>query len=258
MQVSEAEAATARLVAQMTDPSPDEQNEAVKSLPLQLHKGQAAGVTHTYRADGHYQHQNQHQQQHSSDRENLPQLQHKTGKRSSNAQSDAAHPSDSRTAGAKKPQAKRQKVSNHGETEMAAEQTLPDGTAAGQDRQPSDAQELLGRVVQQQFEEGLFKVQAVQLLLCTLTDPPLTHFAMVWLAAHQKQSELHCDTCHAHVYLLVINAGSASAILLCRVLSKSITRSMGGSWLYMRIVTGEHCHVMTHKILATCCAVFPR
>ncbi|KAL0031707.1 hypothetical protein WJX79_002272 [Trebouxia sp. C0005] len=99
LQVAGAEAATAKLIAQMTVSSPE--------------RDDAAG------------HQPQQQQQHSSDRENVPrqQQQQYTGKRSNNVQMAAAE---------------------------AVAQQQPRGEAL-------EPEELVGRAVQQQFEEGLFK-----------------------------------------------------------------------------------------------------
>ena len=158
MKVAGAEAATARLIAQMTESSPERDDAA-----------------------GH-----QPQQQHSSDRENLPQQQQNqyTGKRSNNVQMAAAE------AVAQKQPSKRRKVSD-AEGRIAAsvqqaaahmDQDVPGVEEARQvlcpvaDRalnnrasgemldlhragEALDPEGLIGRAVQQQFEEGLFKVR---------------------------------------------------------------------------------------------------
>ncbi len=158
MKVAGAEAATARLIAQMTEPSPERDDVA----GLQL------------------------QQQHSSDRENVPQQQQQqyTGKRSHNVQMAAAE------AEAHKQPSKRRKVSD-AEGRIAAsvqqaaahmDQDVTDMEEARQvlcplaDRalnhrasgelldlhrggEALEREELVGRAVQQQFEEGFFKVR---------------------------------------------------------------------------------------------------
>ncbi len=156
MKVAGAEAATARLIAQMTESSPERDDAAGHQL----------------------------QQQHSSDRENVPrqQQQQYTGKRNNNVQMAAAE--------AQKQPSKRRKVSdaegsiaasvqqaaadmNQGVTDMEearqvlcpvadralntrASGELPDLRKGGEALNP---EELVGRAVQQQFEEGLFKVR---------------------------------------------------------------------------------------------------
>lgn len=154
LQVADAEAATARLVAQMTESSPN-QAEA-KSWPLQLLTGQKAGdVRSEHNAGAGQQHQ-QHQQ-HSSDRENVPQLQQHAGKRGSSAQSEQALPGADLVAGCTKKPAKRRKVSRASAGDAAAADGAGSGTSAGL---PADVQEIVGRAVQQQFQEGVFKVGA--------------------------------------------------------------------------------------------------
>lgn len=146
VQVADAEAATAILVAQMTESSPNQ--DAPKSWPLQLVTGQKAG-------DGRSAHEAvAAHQQHSSDRENVPQPQQRAGKRGSKAGSEHALPAADLVAeGAKKP-AKRRKVSSATDDTTAA-QAAATATSTGL---PSDVQDIVGRTVQQQFQEGLFKV----------------------------------------------------------------------------------------------------
>lgn len=158
MKVAGAEAATARLIAQMTESSPERDDAAGHQL----------------------------QQQHSSDRENVPrqQQQQYTGNRSSNVQMAAAE------AVAQKQPSKRRKVSDaEGSIAASVQQAaadmdqdvpgmeearqvlcpvadralsnrasgeLPDLHRGGEALEP---EELVGRTVQQQFEEGLFKVR---------------------------------------------------------------------------------------------------
>lgn len=156
LQVADAEAATARLVAQMTESSPNQDN--AKSWPLQLLTGHNAGDVRSAHSDGVGQQQ---QQEHSSGRENVPQLQQHTGKRSSTAQCEQALPAADLVAGTKKQQAKRRKVST-------AAEGVGGGNSAGL---PPDAKEIVGRSVQQQFQEGVFKVGIPVLLDCDSYGP---------------------------------------------------------------------------------------
>ncbi|KAL3154240.1 hypothetical protein ABBQ32_013740 [Trebouxia sp. C0010 RCD-2024] len=148
MQVADAEAATARLVAQMTESSPNQDDP--KSWPLQLVTGQEAGDGTSVQnvAAG----QQQPHQQRSSDRENIPQ-QH-AGKRGSNAQSEHAVPAADPVAECTKKPAKRRKVSSATAVDITAAQRAAGGTSAGL---PPDIQDIVGRTVQQQFQEGVFK-----------------------------------------------------------------------------------------------------
>lgn len=154
MKVAGAEAATAKLIAQMTESSPERDDAA-----------------------GH-----QPQQQHSSDRENVPQQQY-TGKRSNNVQMAAAQ------AVAQRQPSKRRKVSDAegsiaASVQQAAAHRDQDVTGMEEARQvlcpvadralnnrasgelvdvhrggeALEPEEVVGRAVQQQFEEGLFKV----------------------------------------------------------------------------------------------------
>ena len=158
MKVVGAEAATARLIAQMTEPSPERDD-----------------------ATGH-----QLQQQHSSDREKVPRQQEQqyTCNRSNNMHMAAAE------AMAQKQPSKRRKVSDAdgsiaASVQQAAAHMDQDVTGMEEARQvlcpvadralnnrasgellhldradeALDPEELVGRPVQQQFEEGLFKVR---------------------------------------------------------------------------------------------------
>lgn len=135
------------------------------------------------------------QQQPSSDRENVPQQQRRLGKRSSKAQSDAAEPDSIQGAASRTPAKKRRKASaaeamEHDEGAAQSDFEMPEeadtGMASRQKARqvlepvevgavdtrggtghvaggnspeaPPDPQKLVGRQVQQQFEEGVFKV----------------------------------------------------------------------------------------------------
>ncbi len=182
LQVADAEAATARLVAQMTDPSPDGQDAVAHTLPAQLQ----AGEEQSARASNLLAEQHQ---QHSSDRENVPEQQQRASKRGSHVQSAAPQPA------AKTQANKRRKVSaaDAGVGSLVAAQ--PDHQAAGstesgmigreetrqvlspvagealdkragvsrltgrKNGEAEDPQGFVGHSVQQQFEEGVFKVR---------------------------------------------------------------------------------------------------
>ena len=150
--MADAEAATARLVAQMTESSPNQDHG-----PLQLLTAHKAGDVHSAhdKNDGQQQQEQQRpQQQHSSDRENIPQGQQHAGKRRSIAQSGHAAAAAGVLAGGKKQQAKRRKVSKD-----TAAVHLPAAEGGGKDDGLSpDAKEIIGRMVQQQFEAGVYKV----------------------------------------------------------------------------------------------------
>ena len=164
LQVADAEAATARLVAQMTESSPNQDN--AKSWPLQLLTGHNAGDVRSAHSDGVGQQQQQ--QEHSSGRENVPQLQQHTGKRSSTAQCEQALPAADLVARTKKQQAKRRKVSTATGEQCTAAEGVGGGNSAGL---PPDAKEIVGRSVQQQFQEGVFKVGTPLLLDCDSYGP---------------------------------------------------------------------------------------
>ena len=132
----------------MTDSSPNQDHG-----PLQLLTAHKAGDVHSADTnDGQRnQEQQQPQQQHSSDRENIPQVQQHAGKRRSIAQSGAGV-----LAGGKKQQAKRRKVSK--DTAAAHPQAAEGGGTGKDDGLSPDAKEIVGCMVQQQFEAGIFKV----------------------------------------------------------------------------------------------------
>ncbi|KAL3139869.1 hypothetical protein ABBQ38_004164 [Trebouxia sp. C0009 RCD-2024] len=149
MQVADAEAATARLVAQMTESSPNQDDP--KSWPLQLVTGQEAGDGRPAHNTAAGQQQQPHQQ-HSSDRENVPQQ--RPGKRGSNAQSEHDVPAADPVAACTKKLAKRRKVSSATAVDATAAQRAAGGTSVGL---PPDVKDIVGRTVQQHFQEGVFK-----------------------------------------------------------------------------------------------------
>ena len=156
LQVADAEAATARLVAQITESSPKQDHR-----PLQLVAAHRAGdvrCAHNTK-DGQQQQQLQQlqQQQHqhsSSDRENEPEVQQHPGKRRGIAQS--GHAAAGTEEGGKKQQAKRRKVSK--DKAPVHPPAVEGGPSSKDDGLPPDAKEIVGRPVQQQFEAGVFKV----------------------------------------------------------------------------------------------------
>ena len=181
LQVADAEAATAKLIAQMTASPSEDADAAVQPqlVPMHHHNGPSSSGVH---------HQQQQQQQ-SSDRENVPEQQQQQqrqrgGKRGSGVQSNAAH------ALARKQVTKRRKVSTaEGSAALPAQQPAArsDQGIAGQeearqvlspvadealDRRANasrtavwgsteglDPERVVGCSVEQQFEEGLFKVR---------------------------------------------------------------------------------------------------
>ena len=142
----------------MTESSPNQ--DAPKSWPLQLVTGQTAGGGRCAHDAGAA---HQQQQQHSSDRENVPQPQQHAGKRGSKAQSGHAVPAADLVAGDAKKPAKRRKVSSTTAVDVTAAQGAAGGTSAGL---PPDVQDIVGRTVQQQFQEGVFKARSA----LTLTE----------------------------------------------------------------------------------------
>lgn len=153
VQVADAEAATARLVAHMTESSPNQDHE-----PLQLltaHEASDVLAAHDPNG-GQRQQQLQPQQQHSWDLENIPQVQQHAGKRGSSAQSGQAVAAAGVVAGGKKQPAKRRKVSK--DTPAVHPTAAAGGGSDKADGLAPDAKEIVGRVVQQQFEAGTFKV----------------------------------------------------------------------------------------------------
>lgn len=152
LQVADAEAATARLVAHMTESSPNE-----PQLPTAHRAGEVLSA-HDPNGGQQRQQQLQPQQQHSWDEENIPQVQQHAGKRGSNAQSGQAVAAAGVVAGARKQPAKRRKVSKD---TPAVYPTAAEGGGSGKaDGEAPDAKEVVGRTVQQQFETGIFKVGA--------------------------------------------------------------------------------------------------
>ena len=146
--MADAEAATARLVAQMTESSPRQDHG-----PLQLVTAHIAGgvrSAHVTKAGR----QQQQQRQHSSDWENVPQVQQHAGKRRGIAQS--GHAAADVEAGGKEQQAKRHKVFK--DTAPVHPPAAEEGVSGKDDGPPLDAKEIIGRAVQQQFEAGIFKV----------------------------------------------------------------------------------------------------
>ena len=155
LQVADAEAATARLVAHMTESSPNQDHE-----PLQLLTAHRAGdVLSAHDTNGgQRQQQLQPQQQHSRDVENIPQVQQHAGKRGSSAQAGQAVAGAGVLAGGQKQPTKRRKVSKG---TSAVHPTAAEGSGSGKaDKEAPDAKEVVGRTVQQQFETGIFKVGA--------------------------------------------------------------------------------------------------
>lgn len=146
--MADAEAATARLVAQMTESSPRQDHG-----PLQLVTAHIAGGVRSAHVTKAGQQQQQ-QRQHSSDWENVPQVQQHAGKRRGIAQS--GHAAADVEAGGKEQQAKRHKVFK--DTAPVHPPAAEEGVSGKDDGPPLDAKEIIGRAVQQQFEAGIFKV----------------------------------------------------------------------------------------------------
>ena len=245
MQIADAEAATARLVVQMAEQSPDQQPPAERSLPLQLHKGlTVAGV----QSANKQQQQQQREQQHSSDRENIPQLQRHTGKRGSNARPDAVQPANALEAGAKEQHAKRQKVSNTAVVSAMANKAVAGGKAAGHSTQPSDAQAIVGCAVKQRFEEGVFQA-CFQLLTCCSLSLKVVFLLALFTTRNAWQSLLEtslkrCSNVNKrsarvrhfqHADNTSVQNRDHSPLeavvycpVLCRALSRATTRSTSG------------------------------
>lgn len=207
LQVADAEAATARLVAHMTQSSPNQDHK-----PLQLLTAPKAGdVLSAHDTNsGQRQQQLQPQQQHSRDLENIPQVQQHAGKCGSSAQAGQAVAAAGVVAGGKKQPAKRRKVSKD---MPAVHPTAAEGVGSGKpDELAPDAKEIVGRVVQQQFETGIFKVGLISgTAKCALKTQACWALGMVAIAS----------TAHMH-FNIKLMAGAegwpTSAASLCRVL----------------------------------------
>ena len=144
MQVAEAEAATARFVAQLDQPSAGDSAAEYAQLD--------AG-----RQRGH--NQQQRQQQQALDRENLPKEQQPAASLAPQIQAESEH-------AARGKQASKRRKTGDAEPDAAAEQQagrqvlksiVGQQSVGGQAGTP-DPHSVIGCQVQQQFEEGLFKV----------------------------------------------------------------------------------------------------
>lgn len=231
--MADAEAATARLVAQMTESSPDQNHR-----PLQIVTAHKQGDVLSAHNMNDEQQQQQHQQ-HSSDWENMPQVQQHAGKRSSSGHAAAAADVE---AGGKKQPAKRRKVFK----DTAPVHPPAEGEGCGKDDGlPPDAKEIVGRAVQQQFEEGVFQVS----VSCyRLSDGPCTQG---WGHSHRLQG-LHYASMHiAYVQFskqLITKVGWLTGVRsLCRVSSRATSRSTSGFGLSMKTAIGPF-----YKL--TCCS----